>query len=331
MIYIYVFILLLILELSYFKLASRFKIVAKPNGRSSHKKLTVVGGGIIFYFSILLYCIINGFEYPWFFVSLTILTIVSFIDDFKPQSFRIRLLVQIIAVILLFYELGILETCWLYIIIGLVLSTGILNAYNFMDGINGMIGLTSFVVLASLLYIDYYIIDFIKAEIIFYVLLGLVIFNFFNVRRQPKCFAGDVGAISLAFIILFMLAKLIMETENFVWIGLLSVFGVEVVLTIAHRIILKENIAVAHRKHLFQLLVNEVKIPHIWVSSIYAVVQLFISIGLIALKGTYAIVFFIVTLLLLAACYYYFKKKYFPLHKLNVLETQQKAFEKMNI
>ncbi|GAB1415650.1 glycosyltransferase family 4 protein [Paludibacter sp.] len=314
MIYIFIFVLLLLIEFLYIKLAVKFKIVDKPNSRSSHNNVTILGGGIIFFISILIYCIIYGFQYPWFFVSLTLLTSVSFIDDLKPQSFRLRLLVQIIAILLMFHELGVLDLQWYFIVPAIIIAPGILNAYNFMDGINGMISLTSLVVLTSLLYIDHFIIDFADVNMIVFSLLSLIVFAFFNVRNKAKCFAGDVGAISMAFIVLFLLTKLILKTENFIWLGLLSVFGVEVVLTMIHRIILKENLSVAHRKHLFQLMVNELKMPHLKVSAIYAIIQLIISIGLIAFNGAFAIAFFVIEIIVLSVIYYSFIKKYFQLH-----------------
>ena len=100
-----------------------------------------------------------------------------------------------------------------------------------------------------------------------------MVFNYFNFRTKARCFAGDVGSISIAVIILFLLLKLILQEQNLIYILFLSVYGVDSVLTIIHRLFLKENIFKAHRHHLFQVLVHNLKIPHLLMSSIYMLIQ----------------------------------------------------------
>jgi UDP-N-acetylmuramyl pentapeptide phosphotransferase/UDP-N-acetylglucosamine-1-phosphate transferase len=272
-----------------------------------------LGGGVIFYLAVAIYFLINGFQYPWFFTGLTLISVISFIDDVKPQSSRLRLIIHLISILLLFLQIGILDIHWGLILLCIVVSIGILNAYNFMDGINGMIGVYTTIVLGSLWYINSFKINFVDERFIYFLILALVVFNFFNFRKKARCFAGDVGAISLAFIVVFLLGLLILKTGNIVWIGLLAVFGVDTILTIIHRLILKENILIAHRKHLFQLLANELKFSHLIVSSIYAFVQVIISVGLIIFEN-HACWFLIGSILLLSIVYYVIKKKYFYLH-----------------
>ena len=84
---------------------------------------------------------------------------------------------------------------------------------------------------------------------------------------------------SIAFILLFLIGKLIIQTEDFSWIILLVVYGVDSVLTIIHRLMLHENIGLPHRKHMYQLMANELKIPHVVVSLIYMAVQSVVIIG----------------------------------------------------
>ena len=94
---------------------------------------------------------------------------------------------------------------------------------------------------------------FVNADFIYTVVCSVLVFCFFNFRKKAKCFAGDVGAVSIAFILLFLIGRLIIETEDFSWIVLLSVYGVDSVLTIIHRLMLHENIGLPHRKHLIRL------------------------------------------------------------------------------
>ncbi|MEA4935064.1 MAG: glycosyltransferase family 4 protein [Paludibacter sp.] len=317
MIYITVLIFFFIIELIYFKFADLFNIIDKPNERSSHKQITILGGGVLFYFAVVLYSFLNGILYPWFLIGMTLIAIISFVDDIRPQSYKVRLAIHLMSILLLFYQIGMYELPWYYFPIALVISVGILNAYNFMDGINGMIGIYTIVVLGSLWYINLFYLNFVDGQIIYYLMLALIVFNFFNFRRNAKCFAGDVGALSLAFVVVFLVGFLILKSEDFKWIGLLSVFGVDTILTIIHRLILKENIFVAHRKHLFQLFANELKYSHLIVSVSYAVIQIVISIGLIVFEN-YGFWYLSCVISLLSLIYYLLKKKYFHLHQQNI-------------
>jgi len=315
MIYFLLFIILLVAELVYFKFANRFNIIDKPNERSSHSSITLRGGGIIFVFGYLLYFVIAGFPYPWLTTGLVFIALISFADDISHRDFKLRLLVHFTALALMFYQLGLFSLPWYFTILAFILATGILNAYNFMDGINGITGFYSFVVFASLWYINTFVQSFIDNELIYILLLSLLVFNFFNFRKKAKCFAGDVGAISMAFVIVFLLGKLIITSGNFNYIILLAVYGVDSILTIVHRLILKENIFEAHRKHAFQLMANELKMPHLLVSFIYGILQL-IVFGLFIVFNSSGW-FLLVSILVLSVCYILFKKKHYKLHKLN--------------
>src|ERR1035437_2454154 len=194
MTYIFLLILLFASELAYFRIADRFDIIDKPNQRSSHTSITLRGGGIIFYIGILLYFLIEGFQYPWFFIGLTLISLISFADDIKPQSSKLRLIIHFISMGLMFYQWNLFSMPWYFTIVALVVCTGILNAYNFMDGINGITGGYSLAVIGALWYINSYHINFIDTNFLYYLILSILVFNFFNFRRKAKCFAGDVGA-----------------------------------------------------------------------------------------------------------------------------------------
>lgn len=314
--------ILVVAILIYFKIADSFNIIDKPNQRSSHTGIIIRGGGVIFYIGILLYSLFYGFYYPWFLAGLTMIAVISFMDDVSEINSRLRLIVHFTAMALMFYDWGLYTglPIW-YIAIGLVFCTGIINAYNFMDGINGITGGYSLVLLAALAYINLYVVNFIDAALLTVSAISVIIFNFFNFRKKARCFAGDVGSVSIAFIIVFALGKLIIETGDFSYIILLAVYGVDSILTIIHRLMLKENIFQAHRKHVYQLMANELKIPHVVVSLIYMGLQALIIIGYLILSNSYPLVsnlqwyYFALTILLLGIGYMLMKKRYFYLHK----------------
>ena len=316
MYYIIVLVLLFLAELFYFKIADKCNIIDKPNERSSHTKVTLRGGGIIFYFGALAYFLTNHWEYPWFIVALTLITFISFVDDIRSTSQGLRLVFHFSAMALMFYQWGLFSLSWWWIIVALIICTGIINAYNFMDGINGITGGYSLVVLVALAYINVQIIPFIEPVLIYTVLCSVLVFCFFNFRKKAKCFAGDVGSVSIAFIILFLIGKLIITTGNFSWIILLSVYGVDSVLTIIHRLMLHENIGLPHRKHMYQLMANELKMSHVLVSFIYMVVQAIVIVGYIMCLN-YGYWYLSGTVLLLSLLYICFINKYFELHRLS--------------
>lgn len=294
MYYLIILVLLFLAELFYFKVADKYNIIDKPNERSSHTRITLRGGGVIFYFGALVYFLTSGFEYPWFMLALTFVAIISFIDDIRSTSQKLRLVFHFSAMALMFYQWGLFSLSWWWIIIALIICTGIINAYNFMDGINGITGGYSLVVLLSLAYIDEEVTPFVEQDLIYTVIMSVLVFCFFNFRKKARCFAGDVGSVSIAFILLFLLGKLIIQTGDFSWIILLSVYGVDSVLTIFHRLMLHENIGLPHRKHLYQLMANELRIPHVVVSVIYMVLQFLIVAGLLWLPVDHWVYFFTV-------------------------------------
>jgi UDP-N-acetylmuramyl pentapeptide phosphotransferase/UDP-N-acetylglucosamine-1-phosphate transferase len=269
---------LMILMLLYFKVADRFNIIDKPNQRSSHSEVTLRGGGIIFWFSALLYFAQHVQNNYFFFTGITLVSLVSFWDDIQSLSNKIRISIHFLAITLIFYDLGLFDSVPIWgVLIGYVLAIGLINAYNFMDGINGITGLYTLVVMGSLLYVNTNIQWFTDGNFIKYGMIASVVFLFFNYRKKAKCFAGDVGSIAIAFWIIYLVLKLVLITNSLVWLLFLAIYGVDAVCTIVHRLYLKENIFEAHRLHLYQVLSNEYQIQHRLVSLYYAVVQIAIS------------------------------------------------------
>lgn len=313
MYYIIILVLLFVAELFYFRVADKCNIIDKPNERSSHSRITLRGGGIIFYFGALAYFLSNYWEYPWFMLALTLITFISFVDDVRSTSQGLRLVFHFTAMALMFYQWGLFSLSWWWIIIALIICTGIINAYNFMDGINGITGGYSLVILGALAYINSEITTFVEPALINTVLCSVLVFCFFNFRKKAKCFAGDVGSVSIAFILLFLIGKLIIKTEDFSWIILLSVYGVDSVLTIIHRLMLHENIGLPHRKHMYQLMANELKIPHVGVSLIYMGAQALVILGYFCFVR-YGYWYLLGIIVLLSGIYVLFMRRYFHLH-----------------
>lgn len=314
MTFLLIFVLLLLLELAYFRVADRFNIIDKPNLRSSHTSIVLRGGGIIFLFGVWLYAAFFGLSYPWFILGLSLVGLISFIDDIHSLPDSLRLVVQFTAMFLMFYQFGILNlNDWWIVIIALVVCVGIINAYNFMDGINGITGGYSIAVLLPLIYLNGQL-DFVAMPYLYVVGLSLLVFCFFNFRKRAKCFAGDVGSISIAFVLLFAIGLLILQTQDFSYILFIAVYGADAILTICHRIQLHENLGEAHRKHAYQLMANELKMPHVLVSSIYMLMQLAISFGLIFIPFNHYLYMGII-ILALAAAYLLFMKRNYHLHE----------------
>jgi putative phosphate transferase len=314
MIFAIIFVLLVLLELAYFRVADRFNIIDKPNLRSSHTSIVLRGGGIIFLFGAWLFWAFFGLQYSWFILGLSLIGLVSFIDDIHSLPDSMRLVAQFAAMFLMFYQFDILNWHdWWMVLIALIVCVGIINAYNFMDGINGITGGYSIAVLLPLMYLNASD-GFISQDYLYVVGLSLLVFCFFNFRKKAKCFAGDVGSISIAFILLFAIGKLILKTGDLSYLTFLAVYGADAVLTIYHRIQLHENLGEAHRKHAYQLMANELKMPHVLVSTIYMFLQLAISAGLIFLPINHYLYMGII-IVALAAAYLIFMKRNYHLHE----------------
>ncbi|MCD8164908.1 MAG: glycosyltransferase family 4 protein [Bacteroides sp.] len=321
--YILLLSLFFAVELLYFRIATCFNIIDKPNSRSSHNYITLRGGGVIFYFGALTWFLLNHFEYTWFIIGLSLISLVSFVDDIKSISARARLLIHFISMLFLFYQWDLFSLSWWLLPVALILCIAILNAYNFMDGINGMTGGYSLVVLLSLIYINHSVVYFIEPSFLYTVTLSVVVFNFFNFRKRARCFAGDVGSISVAFIIIFLIGKLILLTGDISWIILLVVYGIDASLTIIHRLLLRENISQPHRKHMYQLMANELKIPHYQVALIYMGTQALFTLAYLVFRN-YPYIFLIFTILTLTRIYIAFMNKYFHLHNRKHLPLEKK-------
>ena len=323
-----IFVILLALELCYFKVADHFNINDKPHERSSHSTIVLRGGGIIFLIGIWIWSAFFGFQYPWFLVGLTLVAGISFVDDIHSLPDSVRLVAQFAAAAMAFYQLGILHwSMWWIILLALIVYVGATNVINFMDGINGITAGYSLAVLIPLALVNINGV-FVEQSLIISTILASLVFCIFNFRPKgkAKCFAGDVGSIGIAFIILFLLGNVMIETTDITWLIFLLVYGVDGCLTIVHRIMLHENLGEAHRKHAYQIMANELKVGHVKVSLLYTVMQLVISLGFIYLcpDTMFAHWLYLVGVsVVLAIAYILFMKKYYRLHEEYLISLKQ--------
>lgn len=320
LIYGIILVVLLILELFYFKVADKFNIIDKPNERSSHSTIVLRGGGIVFLLSLWVWAVFFGFFYLWFLGSVTLIAVVSFIDDIRSLPDSVRLVAQFVAMAMMFYQMDILHLeKWWVVFLALIVCVGASNVINFMDGVNGITGAYAMALLIPLGILNSAM-NFVPQNLIYVVILADVVFCLFNFRPKgkAKCFAGDVGSIGVAYILLFIVGSLILATQDVTYLIFLLVYGVDGCLTICHRIMLHENLGQAHRKHVYQLMANELKIDHVKVSSFYAFLQLIISLGFICLCPNSVVahwIYLALAIIILTISYIVFKKKYYHLHE----------------
>lgn len=334
MTYIIIAVLLLAAELIYFRIADKCNIIDKPNERSSHSTIVLRGGGIIFSLSMIAWAVLmvvqgqNIMPYLPFMAGLILIAGVSFIDDVHSLPDSVRLVAQFVAMALMFWSMGIMNwEMWWIVPIALIVCVGATNIINFMDGINGITAGYALAMLVPLALLDsgFKILDssvsgFIEPSYLIVAILGVLVFSIFNFRPKgkAKCFAGDVGSIGIAFIILFAAGRLIIQTGDLTYFILILIYGVDGCLTICHRIMLHENLGEAHRKHAYQLMCNELKIGHVKISLLYMVLQLAVSLGFIYLiPNTPAAhwIYFISMCVVFAIAYVLFKMKYYHLHE----------------
>ena len=344
-----IFVILLALEVIYFRIADCFNIIDKPNQRSSHSTIVLRGGGIIFLLGLWVWEAFasagligagTGLQYPWMLAAVTIAAGVSFVDDIRSLPDSVRLVAQFMAMALMIVELylgargiglfGDTNVLVLSVLMlaSLVVCVGATNVYNFMDGINGITAGYSGVVLLSVLMADAQLGVSIDRSLCCVMLLAVAVFAIFNFRPRgkAKCFAGDVGSVGIALILLFMIGQVIVQTGDITWLIFLLVYGVDGCLTIVHRIMLHENLGEAHRKHAYQLMANELGLSHVAVSLVYMGLQLAVSVGFVWGCGALAQylgfplplvhwVYLICAFALLSLAYVLFMRKYYHLHE----------------
>lgn len=310
MYYVVTLLAIIAAELLYFYIAKKLHIVDRPNERSSHRKVALLGAGVIFWFSIIFFSATHRWAFLPFTIGATLLAVVSYVDDMKGLPSWLRMFVQIAAVVLGFYSaINTLEVWQMLLLI--VLFVGVLNVYNFMDGINGMLAAYSFVVVGTFGYLNLFQTHFVNTEFVFTILAAILVFGFFNFRKNARCFSGDVGSIVMGFIVLFLLLRYDVAIpdngENVSYLCFIIVFLADGLLTIFKRFLTGRNIFEAHREHLYETLVNNLHVPHLRVSAGYALLQLVINVGymLFSDKNLYTLIVAFMLVMMYGLFFYY--------------------------
>ena len=324
--YLIIAVLLIAAELLYFRIANHFNIIDRPNERSSHSSIVLRGGGIVFTLSVIVWAAVMAVQgndivpYLPFVGGLVLIAGVSFWDDVHSLPDSVRLVAQFVAMALMFWSMGIMHwDMWWIVLLALIVCVGAMNIINFMDGINGITAGYALAVLVPLLLLNRRM-GFVEGSYLVVAILGVLVFCFFNFRPKgkAKCFAGDVGSIGIAFVLLFAIGRLIVQTGDVTYLTLLLVYGVDGCCTIIHRIMLHENLGQAHRKHAYQLMANELGMSHVVVSLLYMLMQLVVSLGFIYLCPNKMLAhwgYLICVGLVLAGMYVLFMKKNYHLHE----------------
>ena len=280
MIYLVVLFLNIVSIALYYRIAIQFDIIDRPNKRSSHNYITVRGAGILFLITGLFWVLSSQGHHLYIFIGLASIGLISLLDDIFTLPNKLRFVVHIFAVLLVFLEIGLFSSNIIIILCVLILYLGWINAFNFMDGINGI---TSFYTFSILIPLFIATSDFSSPEsqLILFMGIGVMVFMTMNVRARALAFCGDVGAIVLAYLIGYLVIALIISTGKIEYMLFGCVYGVDTIFTIFRRMLKGENIFQPHRSHLYQLLSNELKWHFIKVSLIYSLSQLIVSMILL--------------------------------------------------
>jgi len=87
-------------------------------------------------------------------------------------------------------------------------------------------------------------------------------------------FAGDIGSISLAYLMIYFLTQWYLAESAWTIILFLAIYGIDAFLTILKRLKNRENVLQPHRSHLYQLFANQAKKDHVIISLVYALLQM---------------------------------------------------------
>ncbi|MFL2601835.1 MAG: MraY family glycosyltransferase [Flavobacteriaceae bacterium] len=198
--------------------------------RSSHREKATRSGGMALFFT---FCICYGLGKAVYSMSIDLYALISFIfialtgmaDDFFSIKYREKFFLQVFAAIVLIQSgiyinsfhgiFGIFEIpVWASYIISVFVFIVIVNAFNLIDGIDGLSALLSikfFVLIGALITItsnDMYL-------VIPSVIGAITGFLFFNFNPAKKVFLGDTGALLLGSIIAFFVFY-ILDNDTYV-------------------------------------------------------------------------------------------------------------------
>lgn len=264
----------------------KLRLIDKPSKRSSHSETMPKGGGI----GILLVLIFGALWWhipPSLWISAGIVSLVSLLADYRDLSFKIRLVVQVGSAAIfssfLYFRISEMEVSLvisiLLFIFGVFYLTATANYYNFMDGINGIAGLTGTIAFSFLGLFGF----FEGKELPWIAMafgmavacLGFLPLNF----PRAKVFMGDVGSILLGFLFASWVLWFSQTLLEFVVLtSFLFPFYADELSTLLVRITERESLTTPHRRHIYQILANQAKLSHAIVTMIYAIIQIIVAI-----------------------------------------------------
>ena len=265
---------------------SGFGLLDKANHRSSHKGVVPKGGGIGILAAFVLSSLVLKIPGS-FWLSATFLALISFFGDKFPISPKFRLPVQFIAALILLFPILFSDSSSVLCLLPLsIFIVGTANFYNFMDGINGIAGITGVVGFgllgwfAALEGADPRIITL--SACMSFACLGFLPFN----MPKARVFMGDVGSVLLGFVFAGMVVLLAESFLDFVCMAaFLFPFYADELSTMIVRLRDRENLTRPHRRHLYQLLANEMGVDHWKVSVGYGLLQLVVGIGALVFRA----------------------------------------------
>jgi len=301
-----------------FQHAHLMGLIDKPTERSSHDRPTPKGGGIGILFVFIMVCILNKIAIC-FWIPVTGLSLLSLFGDRINLNPGLRLVVQFGVAFLFLTELDIssltsvkefhqfLISILIYVSAA-VYVVGTANFFNFMDGINGIAGITG--IIGFSLLGSYGAVAGRSPELTtlsFAMVFACAGFLPFNIPKA-RVFMGDVGSILLGFVFACIVVAFTRTFSDFViLVCFMFPFYMDELITMLERIIDGQSLTLPHRRHFYQVLVNEGQIAHWKVSLGYGILQLLVGLfvwsivqrnlllGVIGI-GMLAIIFFFINM-----------------------------------
>jgi len=270
------------------KFGVRLGLVDKPGQRSSHQVPTPKGGGIGILAAFLLVSWLLRIP-PAFWLPAASVSLVSLVGDRVEISPQLRLPIHFLAAFAFLlgwerFRLWPLPDMMLFLFLSIFI-VGTANFYNFMDGINGIASITGMVAFALLglwgVLQGFAPADSILAFSISLSCLGFLPFN----MPKARVFLGDVGSLLLGFLFSQLVVSFTRAIPDFVLLSaFLFPFYLDELTTMAVRLRDRENLFCPHRRHIYQLLANQGRIPHWKVSTGFGLYQLGVGTSLLLLQ-----------------------------------------------
>lgn len=264
----------------------------------------ITGTGLVLVLVLLLHGLLVNTSHAYFLFAFAMLALVNWLDDLFEIHSGWRLITQFLALSFLVMEFGLISSYWSPFF--LVVAVGVVNAYNFMDGINGISGIYALAVLAPLPFA--YAFDTENMGRLLLIFLFLILFILFNFRRSAKAILGDTGSIALGFLVLFYSLQCFKNYDIYLLMSFSMLFLLDTGYTLLERTYRRKNVFQSHREHLYQMLVHRRGWDPRWVAMGYGVIQLGINITLLLLKSSRSQLLFSIAIgAILSGVYWYWK------------------------